>query len=110
MKASELRRIALSLPEAEEVETWGEATFRVRGKMFAILASDGTRASLKASPEQQQELIASEPGVFSIAPYVGRYGWVSVDVAAADRGEMAELLDEAWRRTAPRTVVKAFDA
>ena len=110
MKARELRRIARSLPEAEEVETWGEATFRVRGKMFAILATDGTRASLKASPEQQQELIASEPGVFSIAPYVGRYGWVRVDVAAADRGEIAELLEEAWRRTAPRTVVKAFDA
>ena len=78
--------------------------------MFAILASDGTRASLKASPEQQEALIASVPAVFSVAPYVGRYGWVRVDVAAADREEIAELLEEAWRRTAPRTVVKAFDA
>ena len=110
MKAGELRRIALALPEAEELETWGEATFRVRGKIFAMMSADGVSASLKASSEQQAELIASAPDDFSVAPYVGRHGWVKVDVASADRDEIAELVEDAWRSTAPRSVVKGYDA
>ena len=58
----------------------------------------------------QAELVASDPAVYGVAAYVGRFGWVSVDVAGADPGELAELLEDAWRRTAPRKAVKAFDA
>lgn len=110
MTPAQLRRTALSFPEAEEVETWGEATFRVRRKMFCILGSDGKRASLKATVESQAELIAADPRVYGVAPYVGRHGWVLVDVARADAGEVAELLEDAWRLTAPKTVVRTYDA
>lgn len=110
MRPAQLRRIALSLPEAEEVETWGEATFRVRRKMFCILGSDGRRASLKATLETQAELIAADPAVYGVAPYVGRHGWVVLDVALADAGEVGELLEDAWRLTAPKRVVKAHDS
>src|SRR5690242_16181943 len=34
-----LRKICLALPEAHEVEAWGEPTFRVRNKLFAMYAS-----------------------------------------------------------------------
>jgi hypothetical protein len=110
VKASALRRIALALPEAEEVETWGEATFRVRGKIFCMLGPDGKGAGIKATLEQQAELVAWQPSVFSVAAYTGRFGWVAVDVAAADAGVVAELLEDAWRRTAPKRLVKAYDA
>ena len=36
-----LRKLCLALPEAHEVEAWGEPTFRVRNKMFAMYASAG---------------------------------------------------------------------
>jgi hypothetical protein len=100
----------LSFPEAEEIETWGQATFRVRRKMFCILAADGNSASIKATVESQSELIAADPARYRIAPYVGRHGWVLVDVTLADAGEVAELLEDAWRLTAPKSVVLAFDA
>jgi hypothetical protein len=109
VRPAQLRRTALSLPEAEEIETWGEATFRVRKKIFCILAGDGRRASIKATPGTQRELIAADPSVYDVAPYVGRHGWVALDVARADAGEVAELLEDAWRLTAPKTVVRAFD-
>jgi hypothetical protein len=109
VRAGPLRRTALSFPEAEEVETWGQATFRVRRKMFCILGEHGKQASIKATPEAQAELLAANPAVYSFAPYVGRHGWVTVDVAAADPAEVAELLEDAWRRTAPKRVVAAYD-
>jgi hypothetical protein len=34
-----LRKVCLALPEAHEVEAWGEPTFRVRNKLFAMYAS-----------------------------------------------------------------------
>ena len=33
-----LRKLCLSLPEAHEVLAWGEPTFRVKNKMFAMYA------------------------------------------------------------------------
>jgi YjbR len=47
--ADELRQVVLSLPEAEERETWGQPTFRVRDRMFAVLSDDGQQASVKAT-------------------------------------------------------------
>jgi hypothetical protein len=102
----EFRRTALGLPGASERETWGEATFRVREKIFAILAGSGESASVKASREEQAELLAASPDVFSSAPHVGRFGWVRFRPADVDVGELAELLESAWRRTAPRSLLR----
>ena len=73
-----LRQAALSPPEAEERETWGHPTFRVRGKLFAALADDGGQASVKATRQEQEALVAADPETFGVPAYVGRHGWVSI--------------------------------
>jgi predicted DNA-binding protein (MmcQ/YjbR family) len=45
MSADDVRRLVAELPETEERETWGHPTFRVRDKMFAGMAEDGSRMS-----------------------------------------------------------------
>ena len=108
--ADELRQVALSLPEAEERETWGHPTFRVRDKMFATLSDDGQQAGVKTTKQEQSALIATAPETFGIPDYVGRHGWVSVQLATADPAELRELLVEAWRQTAPKRLVATYDA
>jgi hypothetical protein len=108
MDAHALRALALSLPEAEERETWGEATFRVRDKIFAILAADEETVSVKASHAEQAALVARDPDVFAISRYTGRFGWTSVRLAAVDPEEMRELVTETWRRTAPKRLAAGF--
>jgi hypothetical protein len=105
------RRIVAELPEAEEVfvAEWGHPTLRVRGKMFASGAPDQPTMSVKATKEEQAELIAARPDTFEIAPYVGRFGWVRVRLSNVDVAELRELLTEAWRRTAPKKLVTAYD-
>ena len=110
MTGGELRALLLSLPEAEERETWGHPTFRVREKMFAGMSVDGRSAGLKSTLDVQAALIAAAPDVFSVPAYVGRYGWVDVVVERADADELRELAIEAWRRTAPKRVVAMYDA
>ncbi|MER7673826.1 MmcQ/YjbR family DNA-binding protein [Kitasatospora sp. NPDC096128] len=106
----EFRAMALALPEAAQEPTWGIQTLRVRGKVFAMGAPDGDSVTVKASREDQAELIAAEPEVFSFARYVGRHGWVSVRLDLVDPEELRDVVTEAWRRTAPKRAVVAFDA
>lgn len=107
--ADDVRALALGLPEAVEQETWGHPTFRVRKKMFGTLAADGTTATMKASPQEQAALVQTDPETFFVPAYVGQHGWVGLRVALVDPVELAELVTEAWRMTAPKTIVRAFD-
>ena len=108
--SEEVRGFALSLPEAAELETWGHPTFRVRNKMFMGMGNKGLGASVKASLDEQDALIQSHPETFAVPQYVGRFGWVSVQLSSVDPTLMRELIIEAWRRTAPKRLVAAYDA
>ena len=70
-----LRRLCLALPEAHEVEAWGEPTFRVRNKMFATYASaashhGGGRPAVwcKAAPANQELMVRGAPDRFVVPP------------------------------------------
>jgi hypothetical protein len=107
--AEEFRNVVSTLPEAEERETWGHPTFRVRDKMFATLSDDGRSGTVKATREEQAALVAAAPETFGVPAYVGRHGWVAIQLASVDPTELRELLVEAWRQTAPKRLVNAYD-
>ena len=107
----DVRRISLSLPEAVEVLTWEtDATFRVGKKIFAISGEGATHVSIKASPLVQEDLIDRDPETFARAAYVGRFGWVEVNLDRVPLEELESLLRAAWRMTAPRKLVAAHPA
>lgn len=105
-----LRRHCLAFPEAREVEAWGEPTFRVRDKIFAMHASADThhgagRAAvwLKAKPGNQDLLVRAEPERYFAPPYVGPRGWIGVWLGrGTDWPALADLLRDAYRLTAPK--------
>ncbi len=107
-----LRKICLALPEAHEVEAWQTPTFRVKGKMFAMFipASDkqaGGRPAVwcKASPTEQQLLIASDGGRFFSPPYVGHKGWVGIWLdAGCSWTVVRDLVQDSWSRIAPARI------
>ena len=108
---ADVRRIALALPEAEEKLTWEtDVTFRVRDKIFAIGGEGATHVSIKAGLETQAELLEMDPQTFAKSAYVGRFGWVTVDLARVDPQLLDSLLRQAWRRTAPRKLAASLDA
>ena len=107
-----LRRLCLALPEAHEVEAWGEPTFRVRNKMFAMYASAGNHHGggthsvwLKAAPGNQDIMVRAKPDRFFVPPYVGPTGWVGVRLERdVDWDELALLVRDSYRLVAPKKV------
>lgn len=112
-----LRRLCLALPEAHEVEAWGEPTFRIRNKLFAMYADannhhGGGRAAVwcKAAPGNQALMVKAAPDRFFVPPYVGPSGWIGVYLdTRTDWSELAELLQDSFRMTAPRRVLTLLE-
>jgi hypothetical protein len=109
MQARTVRKLALALPQAEERETWGTPTFRVRNKIFAMFAEEGREVWVKSTHDEQRALVGMDGDTFFQPPYVGPSGWVGVRFRTVDRAEMEELLIEGWRLTAPKRLVQSFD-
>ena len=74
--ADQLRTLCLAFPEATEKEAWGDATFRVRDKIFAMVKQGDGRLSVwcKAPDGFQEILIDSDPDFYFRPPYVGHKG------------------------------------
>ena len=112
-----LRRLCLALPEAHEVEAWGEPTFRVKNKLFAMYADaadhhGGGRNAVwcEAAPGNQALMVKAAPDRFFVPPYVGPSGWVGIYLDAdTDWDELADLLRDSWRMTAPKKLIAMLE-
>lgn len=106
----QVKQWVLDLPGGEEVMVpeWGHPTLRVNNKMFAGGAPGSATVTVKASKEEQEVLLAEDPETFKFAAYVGRFGWVEVNLSTVDADHLHELIIEAWKRTAPKKLVKAY--
>jgi hypothetical protein len=105
---AEFRKLALTLPEVEEKSHFEQPDFRVRNKIFSDMSPDGSRGTLKMTPEMQHMLLDAEAGTFSPAAGAwGRAGWTHVKLARIERAALADLLLEAWRLVAPKRLVAA---
>ena len=105
-----LRQICLSLPEAHEVEAWGEPTFRVRNKLFAMHSSAGTHHGrgrpgvwIASTHVSQDMVLRARPDRYFSPPYVGPSGWIGAWLDKSPLwSEITELLRDAYRLKAPK--------
>lgn len=111
-----VRRACLALPEAFEQEAWGEPTFRVRKRMFAMFATStthhgGGRAGLWcAAPLGVQEImVRAEPDKYFVPPYVGPKGWIGIAVDAVDDAELRSVAVQAYCMLAPKKLQALVD-
>ena len=111
--AERCRRLCLALPEAYEQETWGSATYRVRGKIFAIQSGEADEATMscKSPPGVRDAMVEGDRARFYVPHYVGSKGWIGVRLSGAvDWDEVADLIEWSYRATAPKRVAARLDA
>ena len=107
-----LRAICLALPEVVEKEAWGDPTFRVRDKIFAMEKRGDGRISVwcKAPAGSQMVLVGADPERFFVPPYVGHKGWVGVWLDhEADWDEVAAIVRRSYRLIAPKRLAALIE-
>lgn len=101
----EARAMALALPEAMEMDHHGMMSFRIRGKIFATVP-DKRHVRAMVDEEETRALAASEPDVYSELWWGKRLACVEIELASVAPDALREVLIDAWRRKAPKRVVK----
>ena len=64
---------------------------------------------IKAHHDERDAPLATAPDVYEVGWTTNSSAWVRVRLELADVGEVYELLEEAWRMTATKRAIKAFD-
>jgi hypothetical protein len=111
---TELRKLALALPETSERLSHGAPTFFVREKRPFVMVltdhhGDGRFAIWCAAPQGLQSMLVEvDPERFFVPPYVGHRGWLGMRLdRALDWNELAAIVEDAYAEIAPPKLVEA---
>jgi hypothetical protein len=112
--AEDVRRLALALPEVEEIDCDG-FDFRVGGKGFIwsypervpgrprVIRAD-VAVLFVGDEAEKQALLLGEPELFFTAPGYDDWPLVLLRLPNVDVGRLTELVTDAWRMRAPESI------
>jgi hypothetical protein len=101
-----IRRIALALPGAVELQDHGGNWFNVGKKTFVLYGFPSARWLFKLPKPRQELLFEARPNVFQ--PYrAGAMLWSYVDVAQLEHDDIKSLVTDAWTTIVSKKVAKA---
>lgn len=105
------RAFALSLPETNEDQPWGEDVVKVRGKVFVFLGTAVSRrmtVKLVESHAHALSIAGAEPTGYGL----GKAGWVTVPLTAKGVGKtiVRDWIEESYRIVAPKSLLERLDA
>jgi hypothetical protein len=101
-KIAEVRRFALSLPEATEEPHFHLSSFRVRGKIFATVPPGEEHLHIFVDEQELELALAVNPKANEKLWWGKRVAGLRVALAAAQLAEVKYLLQSAWQRKAPK--------
>jgi len=112
-----LRRLVLALPEGADASGEGRLSYTVAGKGLAWTWNERVHPkkpriprlevlAVRCSFERREMLLDAAPDRFFIDDHYRGYPGVLVRLDAIDEDEMRGMLDEAWKLTAPKALLK----
>ena len=115
----DVRRIGLQLPEVTESTWYGTPGLKVRKKGFCRLwgerehRRDGVHDTevlvVFCELEMKPVLLENHPDVLFTVPHYDGSGAVLVRMADANVDDVADWLEDSYRRVAPPTLVRQLD-
>jgi hypothetical protein len=106
VRSEEFHRIVAALADVQRAEGHDYTSFSVRGKRFGYYWPRTQTVGLRQTLSEQRALVAERPDVFEEQFTSGGFGWVVVHLAGIKADELAELVYEAWRLSAPEELVE----
>ncbi|MGA6167723.1 MmcQ/YjbR family DNA-binding protein [Amycolatopsis magusensis] len=107
VRSEQFQRMVDALAEVQRAKGSEYTSYSVRGKRFGYYWPRTQTVGLKQTLSEQQALVAERPEVFEVQFTTGGFGWVVVYLSGIDADELAELVYEAWRLSAPEELIEA---
>jgi hypothetical protein len=104
-----VRQFALALPGVEEATSYGTTAFKVGGKLLARFHQDGESLAIKVEYAAREVLMGVNPKTFYITDHYRCWPWMLVRISNVDRDDLRQLLEEAWRNTAPKRLLAGWE-
>jgi hypothetical protein len=105
-----VRQLGLALPGVEEGLSSGTPVLRVKGKFMAHLQQDDDSLLIRIDYLKRDILLNADPKTFYVTDFYRCYPMILVRLSAVDRKTLSDLLEQAWRLTAPKRLVETFDS
>jgi hypothetical protein len=98
---------AMRFPGVYEATSYGTPALRVGSKLIARLKEDGDSLVVRMSFEDRERLLREEPKAFYLTDHYLNYPAVLVRLSKVRPGLLSSVLEQAWRRMAPKRLVSA---
>ena len=106
MRFDTVRKLGLALQDVEQGTMYGAPALRVRGHMFACMASHkSAKPNTLVVPvgfDERDKLIAADPETFYLKDHYLNHPSVLVRLSRIPRNALRDLLVKGWRFTASR--------
>ena len=96
---------ATGLPGVEPGTSYGTPALHVKKKLLARLREDGETVAVRIEFLDRDVLLEADPAAFFLTDHYRPYPWVVMRLAKARPAVAQELLEQAWRRAAPKRLV-----
>jgi hypothetical protein len=100
-----VREIAAGLPGAVEGMSYGTPAFRVGKSLLVRQHQDGESLVIKIDPDQRAMRLRTDPETFYITDHYLNYPWILVRLSTVRRDDLRELIEDAWRSSAPNRLL-----
>ena len=105
-----VRRLSLALPGVVEGTSYGTPAFKVRGKLFVRLHQSGESIVVRIDRQERDQRMQADPRTFYITDHYLKYPMMLVRLSSVLKDDLRELLEESWRRCAPKRLIAEYDA
>jgi hypothetical protein len=105
MKLSQVRKLALALPEVTEEPHFHLTSFRVRGKIIATAPPDEPSLNVMVGEAVREPVLAAHADCVEKLFWGKKVMGVRVDLRSAKSALVADLLRQAWRAKAPKSLL-----
>lgn len=111
MTFEDIRSFAFKWPGVTDGTAYGHPCLKAHGKFLTRVWDDAdTLVCPGVSFDEREMLMEAEPDTFFVTDHYKGYPYVLIRLSRVDAGAVERLLERRWRATAPKTLLKAYDA
>ena len=109
MSWAQVVRMARAFPEVEPGTAYGTPALRVRKRFMLRLREDQKSLAVRCGFDERDFRLRADPRTFYVTDHYRGYPAVLVRLDRVSPRVMREVLEQAWRVNAPKTLVRGWD-